>query len=77
MESQGAVHSNGLVRGGSASSLEAAGAEAESAPLSGRSMQKAALARRRQRWRSFVALGLIVAPFLPASNLFFWVSPTH
>ena len=28
---------------------------------------------RLQRWRSFVAMGLIVAPFLPASNLFFWV----
>ncbi len=25
------------------------------------------------RWRSFVAVGLIIAPFLPASNLFFWV----
>ncbi len=36
--------------------------------------QGAALARRRRRWRSFVAIGLIVAPFLPASNIFFWVS---
>ena len=25
------------------------------------------------RWRSFVAWGLIIAPFIPASNLFFWV----
>ena len=30
---------------------------------------------RLQRWRSFVAMGLVVAPFLPASNLFFWVRP--
>ena len=27
------------------------------------------------RWRSFVAWGLIIAPFIPASNLFFWVCP--
>ncbi|KAK9908411.1 hypothetical protein WJX75_007517 [Coccomyxa subellipsoidea] len=74
-----AVQSHGLVRGGSASSLEAIGAEVEGAPLSaqaplsGRSARQVALARRRQRWRSFVGLGLIVAPFIPASNLFFWV----
>jgi hypothetical protein len=29
--------------------------------------------RRRRRWQSFVGIGLIVAPFLPASNVFFWV----
>lgn len=79
---QVAVQSHGLVRGGSASSLEAIGAEVEGAPLSaqaplsGRSARQVALARRRQRWRSFVGLGLIVAPFIPASNLFFWVSAT-
>ncbi|CAL8469470.1 g9011 [Coccomyxa elongata] len=59
-----------VVARGSSISLEAAGAEGEVAPMSG---QEAALARRRRRWRSFVAMGLIVAPFLPASNVFFWV----
>ena len=74
VDAQVAKQSHGLVRRGSASSLEGAGAEAEAAPLSEHSGRQAALVRRRQRWRSFVGLGLIVATFLPASNLFFWVS---
>ncbi len=45
---------------------------AAAAPLVPKQAQRAA--PFKGRWRSFVAVGLIIAPFLPASNLFFWVS---
>lgn len=65
----------GLVRWGSASSLDGAGLEGGAGSRSVRAThQEATLARRRRRWQCFVATGLIVMPFLPASNLFFWVS---
>ncbi|CAL5229598.1 g12956 [Coccomyxa viridis] len=44
---------------------------AAAAPLVPKQSQRAA--PFKGRWRSFVAVGLIIAPFLPASNLFFWV----
>jgi len=74
VRSQAAVQAVGLVRWGSASSLDGAGVEGVAGSHSVRaSHQEAALARRRRRWHCFVATGLIVMPFLPASNLFFWV----
>lgn len=40
---------------------------------SGTASESSALAERQRRWQSFVGVGLVVAPFLPASNVFFWV----
>ncbi|BDA47605.1 probable protein O-mannosyl-transferase TMTC4 [Coccomyxa sp. Obi] len=45
----------------------------EAAQQSRHAVQQQVHQRQRQRWHCFVAVGLIVAPFLPASNLFFWV----
>ncbi|CAL8471954.1 g11496 [Coccomyxa elongata] len=69
----GPREAHGQVRKGSPVLLCGGWLGMEAAPQSRHAAQQQAHQRQRRRWHCFVAAGLIVAPFLPASNLFFWV----